>query len=230
MLSEFQREVIAIVVEATSDEQFALAGGAALIAKGLVDRRTKDLDFFAREPEAVGRVVDRIEDALQSVGMTTHRVIEAPSFVRLELSRGEERSELDLGYDARMRPEELTPFGPVVATEELAADKTLALFGRAAARDFVDVYTLARRFGEDKLCELAAEKDAGFERGHLADALRSFRRLDRDLFEVDEATYDMIDRWRLGWAHELGQQIARERGLGIESGRSLDQGPDPPDF
>lgn len=230
MLSEFQREVIAIVVEATSDEQFALAGGAALIAKGLVDRRTQDLDFFAREPEAVGRVVGQVEEALRSAGIAVLRIIEAPSFVRLELSRGEERSELDLGYDARMRPEELTPLGPVVATEELAADKTLALFGRAAARDFVDVYSLARQFGEDRLCELAAEKDPGFDRGHFADALRSFPRLDRDLFEVEDANYDKIDRWRLGWAHELGQKVARELGPGIDSGRSLDQGPDPPDF
>ena len=230
MLSDFQREIIAIVVESTSHEQFALAGGAALIAKGLVDRRTQDLDFFAREAEAVGRVAGSVEEALQSVGMTTNRVIEAPSFVRFEVSRGEERSELDLGYDARMRPEELTSFGPVVATEELAADKTLALFGRAAARDFVDVYILARLFGEEKLCELAAEKDAGFDRAHFADALRSFRRLDRDLFEVDDETYSKMGRWTLTWAHGLSQAIARERGLGIESGRSLDEGQDLPDF
>lgn len=117
MLSEFQREIIAIVVESTSHEQFALAGGAALIAKGLVDRRTQDVDFFAREPEAVGRVVGSVEDALQSVGMTTTRVIDTSSFVRIEVIRGQERSELDLGCDARIRPEELTPFGPVVATE-----------------------------------------------------------------------------------------------------------------
>ncbi|MHB8330504.1 MAG: nucleotidyl transferase AbiEii/AbiGii toxin family protein [Acidimicrobiales bacterium] len=150
--------------------------------------------------------------------------------MRLEVTRGEDRSELDLGYDSRIRPEELTSFGPVVATEELAADKTLALFGRAAARDFVDVYILARRFGEEKLCELAAEKDAGFDRAHLGDALRSFRRLDRDLFEVDDETYDKMARWSLVWAHDLDQEIARERGLGIESGRSLDEGPDLPDF
>jgi hypothetical protein len=133
VLSEFQQEIIAIVVESTSHEHFALAGGAALIAKGLVDRRTQDLDFFAREPEAVGRVVGSVEEALRAVGMTTNRVIDTPGFVRLEVYRGSERSELDLGHDARMRPEELTAFGPVVATEELAADKTLALFGRAAA-------------------------------------------------------------------------------------------------
>lgn len=36
--------------------------------------------------------------------------------------------------------------GPVLVEEELAVDKMLALFWRAAARDFVDVWVLASRF------------------------------------------------------------------------------------
>lgn len=54
-----------------------------------------------------------------------------------------------------------------------AADKTLALFGRAAARDLVDVHALTRRYSHDQLCALAAEKDPGFDREVLADALRA---------------------------------------------------------
>ena len=154
----------------------------ALIAKGLVDRETRDLDFFVREPEAVARVVASVEAALHAADIVTHRVIEAAHFVRIEIARGDDHSELDLGYDTGIRPQEMSSVGPILATEELAADKTLALSGRAAARDFVDVFVLARRFGEQRLCELAAEKDAGFDRSHLAEALRSFSRLDRDLF------------------------------------------------
>lgn len=228
MLSEFQQEIITVVVDSTSDQRFALAGGAALIVKGLVDRKTRDLDFFASEPEAVGRVVESVDEALHAAGMVTRRLIEGSTFVRIEVSRNGEVCELDLGVDARIRPEEPTPFGPVVATEELAADKTLALFGRAAARDFVDVYTLSRRFGEEELCTLAAEKDAGFDRGHLADALRSFHRLDRDLFDVDDQTYDRIDRWTQVWANDLTQGLARERGLGPGRERSAEPGPELP--
>jgi len=57
------------------------------------------------------------------------------------------------------------------------------------------VYILARRLSEERLCELAAEKDAGFDRARLADAMRSFGRLDRDLFEVDDETYNEMGRW-----------------------------------
>ena len=55
--------------------------------------------------------------------------------------------------------------------DEVAADKTLALFGRAAARDLVDVAALSERYTLQQLCELDAEKDAGFDRRVLADAL-----------------------------------------------------------
>lgn len=49
---------------------------------------------------------------------------------------------VDLAWDARLRPAQLSPYGPVLDRDELAADKVLALFGRAAPRDFVDVYRL----------------------------------------------------------------------------------------
>jgi hypothetical protein len=53
----------------------------------------------------------------------------------------------------------------------VAADKTLALFGRAAARDLVDVAALSERYTLQQLCERAAEKDPGFDHRVLADAL-----------------------------------------------------------
>jgi len=50
-----------------------------------------------------------------------------------------------------------TAAGPTLAPEELAGHKLLALFDRAAARDFVDVYLLAQRFGKQVLLARAAE-------------------------------------------------------------------------
>ena len=48
-------------------------------------------------------------------------------------------------------PASATPARPTLASEELAGNKLLALFDRAAARDFADIYILARRFGKDVL-------------------------------------------------------------------------------
>ena len=44
----------------------------------------------------------------------------------------------------------------------------MALFGRAEARDFVDVFFLARRFGIRAMLDWAREKDAGFDPYRLA--------------------------------------------------------------
>ncbi len=74
------------------------------------------------------------------------------------VSDNQQRCEIDLAYDARIRVAEPTEYGAVLSLDELAADKVLALFGRAEARDFVDVATLLPRYGWVRLCDLAAER------------------------------------------------------------------------
>jgi hypothetical protein len=79
---------------------------------------------------------------------------------------------IEIAHDARIREAVQLSFGRVLHPDEVAADKTLALFGRAAARDLVDVAALLVPYTLEQLCELAAEKDAGFDR-------RVFERLSR---------------------------------------------------
>jgi hypothetical protein len=71
---------------------------------------------------------------------------------------------VEAAHDARIREAVQLSFGRVLHPDEVAADKTLALFGRAAARDLVDVAALSARYPLEWLCELTAEKDAGFDR------------------------------------------------------------------
>jgi hypothetical protein len=207
VLTEYQLEVAGVVSNVTGSKGFALAGGAALIIQGVVDRPTGDLDFFARESNAVNRVCPDVESALRSTGMTVTRLVDAAGFIRLHVSRDNESCEVDLGHDTRLDPEVQTSIGPAVSIEELAADKTLALFGRAEARDFVDVFALAKLLGEDRLCELAAHKDRGFTQRHFAEALGAFSRLDREEFDVDVGTFFAIRQWSNEWRSRL---VARE--------------------
>jgi predicted nucleotidyltransferase component of viral defense system len=74
------------------------------------------------------------------------RIQVTESFVRLKVTADAESTILDLAYDARLTDPTETDLGRTLSLEELAADKTLALFGRAAARDFIDVDTLTQRF------------------------------------------------------------------------------------
>jgi hypothetical protein len=66
-------------------------------------------------------------------------------------------------------------------------------------------------------------------RGHFADALRAFSRLDRDLFEVDDETYRSIRTWTTSWRERLLMRgIEHERGSGPD--RADDSGFDISDF
>lgn len=83
------------------------------------------------------------------------------TFCRL-LVHGSEDLVVDLALDsAPGRPASATFVGPTFASDELAGRKVVALFDRAAARDFVDVYALSRTFAKTDLLELAREVDAG---------------------------------------------------------------------
>lgn len=77
-------------------------------------------------------------------------------------------------------PASETAAGPTLAPEELAGHKLLALFDRAAARDFADIYVLARRFGKATLLARAAQIDAGFDARVLADMLATLDRFTDD--------------------------------------------------
>jgi len=83
---------------------------------------------------------------------------------------------VEIAHDARIRVTVHLDFGPVLHPDEVAADKTLALFGRAASRDLVDVDALTRRYTRQQLFGLAAEKDPGFDPRMFADALRATTR------------------------------------------------------
>ncbi|MCA1845995.1 MAG: nucleotidyl transferase AbiEii/AbiGii toxin family protein, partial [Actinobacteria bacterium] len=210
VLSSLQEHIARILADLPEATEFALAGGAALIAGGLVDRETRDLDFFADRPEAILELLPVLEERLRHAGFQVERQQAQAGFARLGVNDGARSTEVDLCYDVRLRPLETTGIGAVLAPEELAADKMLAFFSRALPRDLIDLHALAQRYGFDRLCELAAEKDRGFNLQALADALRSTQRLPEDAFEVADpaAVQDL-----LAWAE-------RERSRIVASGRA----------
>lgn len=73
-----------------------------------------------------------------------------------------------------------TLLGPTLSPLELAGRKLLALFGRADARDFADVYVLAQRFGNQPLLEQAQALDAGFDIHVLAQMIGTINRFQDD--------------------------------------------------
>ena len=185
----------------------ALAGGGALIVTGIVQRPTEDLDFFAPHPQPIAPVLEALEAKLLSEGFRVTRLHSAETFARLQIESDSETTRIDFATDYRLMPAVQTEEGAVLAERELAADKTLALFGRAEPRDFLDFQSLAARFSLDELCDLAASKDAGFHRKHLAEVLEFIDRRDREVFDIDDDAYrDLCD-----FAHAAARELIEPR-------------------
>jgi hypothetical protein len=119
-----------------------------------------------------------LEEATRNRGWTTERIHSSETFCRLVIRSDHGTVLVDLAVNAPPDdPPSVTEAGPTLAPEELAGHKLLALFDRAAARDFAEVYVLARRFGKDTLLARATQIDAGFDRAVLAAMLATLDRL-----------------------------------------------------
>jgi Nucleotidyl transferase AbiEii toxin, Type IV TA system len=150
------------------------------------------------------------ETAMDHQGWSHTRVLDQQEFVRLAIADGQDTLIIDLGRDSpAAEATGSTQLGPTLSPRDLAARKTLALFGRAEPRDFADVRDLARRYGRDRLLQWAADDDPGFDRQVFADMLATIDRLtDADL-PVSPRQATALRAWIHDWAAELQPDPAR---------------------
>ncbi|MGH8887584.1 MAG: nucleotidyl transferase AbiEii/AbiGii toxin family protein [Egibacteraceae bacterium] len=190
MLTALQQRLAAMIAELPESEGFALAGAAALLAHGLIDRPTLDLDFFAcpAEEAQVQELAAAIEQAVAAAGMHSVRRRDLRSFVRREVSDGDQRWK-------SISPSITAPSACKTAST-VRPRSLLAVFDRAEPRDFRDLAAVTQRFSLGRLCELAREQDIGFDLSHLQQALRSFGRLTREDLAIDEDEHRHLIRRR----------------------------------
>ena len=206
MLTPLQRRLAHLLAALPEARDFALAGGAALIARGLIDRRTQDLDYFATSAAAVGDLLPVLETRLEGEDLSVTRIRDLPGFARLQVAEpGGETVQLDLSHDARHGPSEATELGLTLSQDELAADKVLALFGRAEARDFADVAALLEVYSPDRLIELAGAKDLGFSQERFSESLAALHRLDEEDFLGTGRTHEDLASQFDAWREQLDQ-------------------------
>jgi len=203
MLTDFQVEVARLFFSLPASDRFLLAGGAALLAQNMTVRPTHDLDFFTGTPGSVQSARDELEAAAQERGWTVDVRQSTTTFCRLVV-HGSEDLLVDIALDSLPRQPATASFlGPTFAPEELAGRKLLALFDRAEARDFADVYVLLQTYTKSQLLSWANDIDAGFDTAVLAEQLGTLRRfLDSDL-PVERAATTQLRQFFEDWRHEL---------------------------
>ena len=210
-LSQFQIDLASAFFALPESVGFLLGGGGALIAHGLVQRETDDLDFFSHRGHGDVPVAgNALVAAAEGRGWEVEVVRSGPEFRRFKISRPETRAGesevvyVDLAVDSPPTGEpKVTIAGLALAPYELAIRKTLALFGRAEPRDFTDVYNLHGTFDRDEILEAAAQTDPGFDRLVFAQMLRSHRRIRDDDFPHSGVTVDELRAYFDSWADEI---------------------------
>jgi hypothetical protein len=182
-VDSFHERLAHVGLAALARYGFALAGGYAVQAHGLLERPSEDVDMFttlAAEqafPEAVLAAIA----AYRAAGLDVKLLVENGAFARLTVHDplSGRNSKVELGIDWRQYPPTVLDIGPVLARDDAVANKVCALYSRGQARDYIDVDAALRRqaYTHEELLELAEAHDPGFQRPHFAEALNAVRRL-----------------------------------------------------
>ncbi len=193
-ISKLQREVASIALRAAARHGFALAGGNALIAHGIIDRPTEDVDLFSDQESGVAAAAQAVEEALREAGFQAERRDVAGGLGDLFEGIGEGLAEwiltapdgqqtmLQMAYFDRTRGPVTMDVGPVLDLEDLAGWKTVALVSRVEPRDFADTAAALQYYTADELISFARRLDPGLESRDFADAGRQLDRMPDRVF------------------------------------------------
>lgn len=183
-VSEFHGQVAAIALRAAAPHGFALGGGNALIAHGVIDRATQDVDVFSDEQGGVAAAADAVDAALREAGFGTERRDETASLADIFYGIGEGLAEwivtapsgeqmlLQLAYFDRARKPVVMDVGPVLDLEDVVGGKMCALASRVEPRDYVDVAAALGRYSREQMIGFARRLDPGLTDSDFADAAR----------------------------------------------------------
>lgn len=170
------RQLIRIGLATLADRGFVLAGGYALAAHGVGSRPSEDVDLFTDRLDCdFDAATTELAAAYRAAGRQVDVVRRAPEFVRLVVSR---RTSVDLARDFRSRPAVRLDLGPVLDLDDAAGSKVATVYGRAAAKDFLDLAELLGRFSPERLLELGDQRESV--------------PLDRHIFAAQLASVDRI--------------------------------------
>ncbi|NUU23864.1 MAG: nucleotidyl transferase AbiEii/AbiGii toxin family protein [Streptomycetaceae bacterium] len=200
-----------------ADFGFALAGGYAVNAHGVVRRPSDDVDLFTsiERSREMGAATDRVAAAYEAGGCAVEVGLRSDRYVRLNVADPAigRASKVDLVAEFLEHPPVASPWGPVLHLDDVAAGKVGALFARAEARDFIDVEGLLRAgYSRDRLLELARRRDRGFHNGVFADMLGSLARFsDREFarYEVDDEQVTRLRAEFADWKRRLVEDLER---------------------
>jgi hypothetical protein len=190
----FQVRVAQVALAVAERHGFALGGGHALLAHGLVHRPTEDVDLFTNIDGGVRAAVGLVRSALTEAGLTVTTPPDAgelteviygmdDAFEELDVSDGAATVSISLARLARHRAPVVMAVGPVLHLDDLLGSKVCALGDRAMVRDYVDIAAaLGRGYERARLIEIAHEHDPALTEDDLRSTMQRLDRLPDAVF------------------------------------------------
>lgn len=212
-MEEHHRRIAEIALAAAGGFSLALAGGYAIQAHGIGRRPSGDVDLFVNwaHRDDFDAAVDTVISALQKHEMHVTVVARDQTFARLlvtDPANGGEPDKVELAADWRSHDPVMLDIGPVLHADDAVANKMGALYGRALARDFLDVDAIltSGRYTPERLLELAAATDTGFDKRLFASALGALTQITDAAFAEYGISAEDISALRhrfAGWRDDL---------------------------
>jgi len=218
-INNLQRTILQSFATLSGAKQsFYLTGGTALSLFYLHHRKSYDLDVFTADAELIVPFSDELTDTLKSMGIAVDRKRALRSFVELNAMYQNEQTIIHLAIDSPYRIEEPVTFEGypdlhVDGLKDIAANKMLALFGRALPRDFLDVYFLSRTFEKEELMTLARRKDPGFDLYWFGASLERISQFTENTFEMhillQPMSYEAVREFFASWQVQVTAELKK---------------------
>lgn len=181
VLTPLQENFLRAFFEQPAAQDFFLTGGTALGAFYLHHRYSEDVDLFTLNDDALQALSNSLPAIADSLGGTVEERFRTISFKQAFVHvPGQPDLKVDLVRDVGPQFGEHQIIDQCILDAQLniAVNKVTAIFGRAAGKDFVDLYFLLKQgFDFEELVRLAKEKDPGLTEFYLAGMLRQIRRV-----------------------------------------------------
>jgi hypothetical protein len=145
-LNALHRRLLQDVLEIGNAFPFVITGGYAVQAHGLVDRLSRDIDVATNSSVPMAALADHLVAGLTE-RMWQVRVIGidpiSARFMVTDPGTGED-CEVDIFKEGFNRPPEDTPYGPVLALDDVIGTKVRALADRGYPRDLIDIHAASK--------------------------------------------------------------------------------------
>ncbi len=207
-VSDLHHRVAAVALAAAGKHGFALGGGNALLAHGVITRPTQDVDLFTNQEHGVEAAAAAVEAALRQAGFQPDRAEQAAGLADLFPGMGEGLAEwivtgpgdaqmvLQLAYFDRGNDPVVMDIGPVLDLEDVVGGKVCALASRVEPRDYADVAAALERYSPAQLIRFARRLDPGLTLQDFADAGLRLDQMDDRVFAEIGLTNPDVARLR----------------------------------